>query len=360
MFHLVKTLVVRQLESTTQIINDLDKRPFWEDLNKQKDNLGRTPALCLLGRGGSSNATEEVSAQQGSRHSFVGSLEANLNALLRTQGDANCQRSHLIMPLTCGGGRGVGAIDSNTLCLTASPLHGARGGQEGSRLPFETTAEGEMLSPPSVQLHEALPAPPSGVGDDGSGANGTSRVTDPMHAAHGAGKNSRLAIETTAESDVWPPPAVQFLEPLTSPPAGVGGNGDGRSNTNRLTGLMHAARGGRETFTFACERIADAVMSPPCELRLHEALGLRYFTGDPNGVDNGLFDERCGQLLAQAALGGDLVVMNMVTAGIEVGWGERIIPWWTMQRVWFYCSREAVFVESRQMYRSVCVRISSK
>lgn len=183
-----------------QIIKRLYKEPFWNDLNRQQDGLGRTPVLSRLNRGGNSCAAGEVPTQQGQEHKVVGGLEANLNALLGVQGNDQMQRSHLTMHLTCSGG-----------------------------------------------------------------------------------------------------------------------SGDGSDHTDTLTGLMHAARGGQETFELACGMIAVDETSPHPALQLYEALGLDSPIGNPDDVSTVLVDKRCGQLLAQATLGGDCVVLDQVTAGIEVG-----------------------------------------
>lgn len=106
---------------------------------------------------------------------------------------------------------------------------------------------------------------------------------------------------------------------LTTIPRGGGsggGDGGGSDHSGNLSGIMHAARGGRDTFELACRLImTDDDLSGG--LPLPVVLGL-----SPGSVE---FDERCAQLLAQAALGGDVAVLDEILSSIprlKRGYGD--------------------------------------
>lgn len=100
---------------------------------------------------------------------------------------------------------------------------------------------------------------------------------------------------------------------LTTPPKSDGGDGHrgggrGADSCENLTGLMHAARGGRETFALACEKILGGDQAPG-PLPLLVVLGLVDSRAE-------LFQGRCERLLAQAALGGDCEVLETIVSSI--------------------------------------------
>lgn len=103
---------------------------------------------------------------------------------------------------------------------------------------------------------------------------------------------------------------------------GVGGDGGGgvggpENVSGNLSGVMHAARGGWESFRLACEMIRTDDDDQSLDLPLPVLLGL-----SPGSRE---FDERCAKLLAQAALGGDVVVLQHISSAIlilERGYGD--------------------------------------
>lgn len=97
---------------------------------------------------------------------------------------------------------------------------------------------------------------------------------------------------------------------------GGGGVGGSEKVSGSLSGVMHAARGGWESFRLACEMIrTDDDQS--LDLPLPVLLGL--------GPGSREFDERCARLLAQAALGGNVIVLENISSAIRVlegGYGD--------------------------------------
>lgn len=88
-----------------------------------------------------------------------------------------------------------------------------------------------------------------------------------------------------------------------------------------LTGLMHAARGGLSTFEMVLDRIELILSKCDHGLSLRTALGLdptpEGLAASGGEVDNEV-DYRIEQLMAQAALGGDVDVLTQVASAVSV------------------------------------------
>lgn len=93
---------------------------------------------------------------------------------------------------------------------------------------------------------------------------------------------------------------------------GVSNGNDGDSSASKgpdnLSGMMHAARGGKETFEIALQLIT-ASAARPRDLPLPLVLGLE--PGSPKLM------KRCEQLWAQAALGGDCDVLDDIELAVR-------------------------------------------